>query len=163
MCDMCKYKLKALTESSSHIHKRCTGLRNTRIVEVTKLGNQKEERYVNWASAEGKAIKRHPFQMSNAWEKNVGSQSLLCPLLTNLFFVRCLCKISSLVELWDQAWLGVSACNIVSGCSLTALALKFCKEVFVFFLTLLKCFVYLMSLALLLLKFSLWLVIIKYL
>lgn len=42
-----------------------------------KLGSQKEARYVNCASAEGKAIKRHPFQMSNAWEKVVGSQSLL--------------------------------------------------------------------------------------
>lgn len=46
-----------------------------------KLGSQKEEKYVNCASAEGKAIKRHPLQMSNAWEKVAGSQSLLSLLL----------------------------------------------------------------------------------
>lgn len=51
-----------------------------------KLGSQKEERYVTYASAKGKAIKRHPFQMSNAWEKVVGSQSLLRFLLVGPTF-----------------------------------------------------------------------------
>lgn len=50
-----------------------------------------------------KHIKRHLFQMSNAWEKVVGSQSLLSLLLAKpTFFVRCLCKITSLLCLRDQ-------------------------------------------------------------
>lgn len=50
-----------------------------------------------------KTIKRHPCQMSNAWEKVVGSQALLSLLLAKpTFFVRCLCKITSLVCLRDQ-------------------------------------------------------------
>lgn len=56
-----------------------------------KLESQKEERYVNCASAEGKAIKRHPFQMSNAWEKVVGSRSLLRLLLAKPTFLLDVC------------------------------------------------------------------------
>lgn len=42
---------------------------------------------MNCASAEGKTIKHRPFQMSNAWEKVVGSQSLLSLLLAKPTFL----------------------------------------------------------------------------
>lgn len=106
---------------------------------LMKLGSQKERRDVNSASAEGKAIKHHPFLMSKDLHGKKLLEASLCEgcCSQNLLLVRCLCKITSLVGLWDQTWVSPSARNMVSGCCLAALGLKSWKKsilLFFFFL-----------------------------
>lgn len=75
-------------------------------------------------------------QGSAAWGKRL--EGRVCDVCSSqdLLLGRCLCGITSL---WDQTWLSLSACSMVSGCCLTALKmLKCCMKIFAFFLVLLE-------------------------